>query len=145
MFMSGKKKINLSLIYLHMITYLHASSSQACHSKIFIPYSQTLRLNRICSENLSDDKRCNDLEVWLRKIPYHANVSNLKDTMSFLPLLLTPDQEHQKVFQKVPITDFSRAKSLKDIRVRAKVPPVKKNEGCCGPYKKLRAKFVRTL
>ena len=89
-----------------MITYLHASSSQACHSKIFIPYSQTLRLNRICSENSSDDKRCNDLEVWLRKILYQANVSNLKDTISFLPLLLTPDQEHQKVFHKFPITDF---------------------------------------
>ena len=66
----------------------------------------TVRHYRICSENPSDVKLCNDLEVWLRKIPNHANVSNLKDTMSFLPLLLTQDQEHQKVFQKVPITDF---------------------------------------
>ena len=30
-----------------------------------IPYSQALRLNRICSDNANFDKRCNDLEKWL--------------------------------------------------------------------------------
>lgn len=40
--------------------------------------------------------------------------------MSFLYILLTPDQERQEVFYKVPIIDFWRAKSLKDILVRAK-------------------------
>ena len=39
-------------------------------------------------------------------ITYNANFPNLKDTISFLHLLLTPDQEHQKVFRKVPIIDF---------------------------------------
>ena len=39
-------------------------------------------------------------------ITYHANFPNLKDTMSFLHLLLTPGQEHQKVFHKVPIIGF---------------------------------------
>ena len=69
-------------------------------------------------------------------ITYHQNFSNLKDTMSFLHLLLTPDQEHQKLFRKFPIIGFQRAKSLKDILVRAKVPSVQKNEGFCGPCKK---------
>ena len=58
--------------------------------------------------------------------------------MSLLHLVLTSDQEHQQVFHKVPIIGFRRAKSLKDILVRAKVPPVLKKEGFCGPCKKSR-------
>ena len=122
------------------------------HSKKSIPYSQALHLNRICSENSSHDKRCNELEVWLRErgysdkllrqqilkarthkrkdllnnmkdkrndyqlvfnIMYHPNFSKLKDTMSFLHLLLTPDQEHQKVFHKALQTYFIRTENLK--------------------------------
>ena len=78
-------------------------------------------------------------------ITYHPNFSNLKDIMSFLHLLLTPDQEHQKVFHKVPIIGFQRAKSLKDILVREKVPPVQKNEGFCGPYKKSRCEICEHI
>ena len=43
--------------------YLHASSCHVYHSKKSILYSKALRLNRICSENSSYDKRCNELEV----------------------------------------------------------------------------------
>ena len=82
------------------------------------------------------DKR-NDFKLVLN-ITYHSNVSNLKDTISFLHLLLTPDQEHQKVFHKVPIMGFQRAKGLKVILVKAKVCPVQKNERFCGPCKKSR-------
>ena len=71
-------------------------------------------------------------------ITYHPNFSNLKDTMTFLHLLLTPDQEHQQLFHKVPIIGFRKGKSLKYILVRAKVTPVLNNEGSCGPCKKLR-------
>ena len=46
--------------------YLHASYCHVFHSKKSIPYSQALRLNRICSENSLFDKRCNDLEIWLK-------------------------------------------------------------------------------
>ena len=45
--------------------------------------------------------------------------------------------EHRNT-NKVPVIGFQRAKSLKDILVRAKVPPVKKSEGFCGPCKKSR-------
>ena len=61
--------------------------------------------------------------------------------MPFLHLLLTPNQEHQKVFHKVSITGFRRGKSLKDILVRAKVSPVQKNEEFCGPCKKSRCEI----
>ena len=39
-------------------------------------------------------------------ITYYTDFSDLKDTMSFLHLLLTPDQEHLQVFHKVPIIGF---------------------------------------
>lgn len=45
--------------------YLHSTSCHVYHSKRSIPYSQTLRLNRICSEGKFFDKRCNELEQWL--------------------------------------------------------------------------------
>ena len=42
--------------------FLDPSSSHPYHCKKGIPYSQALRLNRICSDNKSFHKRCNDLE-----------------------------------------------------------------------------------
>ena len=54
--------------------YLHASSCHVFHSKKSIPYSQALRLNRICSENSFFDKRCNDLEIWLKGRGYSDKV-----------------------------------------------------------------------
>ena len=45
--------------------YLHSSSCHPYHYKKGIPYSQALRLNRICSDPSSFDRRCNDLEKWL--------------------------------------------------------------------------------
>ena len=45
--------------------YIHSSSCHSYHCKKGIPYSQALRLNRICSDPSSFDKRCNDLEKWL--------------------------------------------------------------------------------
>ena len=45
--------------------YLHSSSCHPHHCKKGIPYSQALRLNRICSDPISFDRRCNDLEKWL--------------------------------------------------------------------------------
>ena len=45
--------------------YLLSSSCHPFYCKKGIPYSQTLRLNRICSNNKFFDKRCNDLEKYL--------------------------------------------------------------------------------
>ena len=47
----------------------HFLDLTSCHpyhcKKKGIPYSQTLRLNRICSDNNDFDKQCNELESWL--------------------------------------------------------------------------------
>ena len=50
--------------------YLHASSCHDSHCEKPIPFGQALCLNRICSENAFFDKRCNELEVWLKKRGY---------------------------------------------------------------------------
>ena len=86
-------------------------------------------------QNNMKDKR-NDYEL-VFKITYHPNFSNLKDTMSFQNLLLTSDKEDQKLFHQVPTISFQRTNNLKDILVKTKVSPVQKNEGYCGPCKKL--------
>ena len=62
---------------------------------------------------------------------YHSVFSKLKNVLSEIHLLLTPGREHGKVFEKVPIIGFRRAKSLKDILVRATVAPLEKKKGCC--------------
>ena len=55
-------------------------------------------------------------------------LSKLKNVLSEIHLLLTPYREHGKVFERIPIVGFRRAKSLKDILVRAKVAPLEKKE-----------------
>ena len=54
--------------------YLHATSCHVYNSTKSIPYSQALRFNRICSENQFFDKRCNDLEVWLKNRGYNERL-----------------------------------------------------------------------
>ena len=148
--------------------YLHASSCHVFHSKRSIPYSQTLRLNRICSEGALFDRRCNELEQWLEQrgysdkmvrnqilkarkfnrndlldnektkkpapnliinITYHPAFSRIRDLLSKIHILLTPNEEHRKIFYGTPVVGFKRGKSLKDILVRAKVPEVKPISG----------------
>ena len=45
--------------------------------------------------------------------------------------MLSPDEEHRKLFPEVPIVGFKNGKSLKNILVRAKVPQNKEVEGGC--------------
>ena len=53
--------------------------------------------------------------------------------MEELHILLTPDKEHKKVFQDIPIAWFHSGKSLKNHLVRAKLPNVEitwRSESC---------------
>ena len=47
-------------------------------------------------------------------------LTKLKNILSEIHLVLTPDREYGKVFERIPIVGFRRAESLKDILVREK-------------------------
>ena len=54
-----------------------------------------------------------------------------KNVLSEIHVLLTRDREHGRVFERIPIVDFSRAKRLKDILGRVKVELLEKKKGSC--------------
>ena len=69
----------------------------------------------------------------------------LKNILFKIHLLQTPDREHRKVFGNVPIICFKKGKSLKDILVRAKVPPLKTDKSHCGPCNKPRCEICKDI
>ena len=83
------------------------------------------------SEVLNKQKRVRNKIRFVFNITYHPVFSKLKNILSEILLLLTPDREHGKVFEKIPIIGFRRVKSLKDILVRVKVAPLEKKKDCC--------------
>ena len=58
----GKLKTDLFVKPTDTHQFLDPTSSHPYHCKKGIPYSQALRLNRICSDNANFDERCIDLE-----------------------------------------------------------------------------------
>ena len=76
---------------------------------------------------------------------YYPIFSKLKNILSKIHLLQTPDREHSKVFEDIPVIGFKKGKSLKDIPVRAKVPPHKTEEGFCGPCSKPRCEIYKHI
>ena len=54
--------------------HLEFSSCHVHHSRKYIPYTQDLRFNRICSGNTFFDNRCNKLECWLKERGYNEKV-----------------------------------------------------------------------
>ena len=60
-----------SVLYIIILYYVFLSNTLHCitlhhpyHCKKGIPYSQTLRLNSICSDSRFFDRRCNDVMTW---------------------------------------------------------------------------------
>lgn len=51
--------------------------------------------------------------------------------LSEIHVLLLPDIEHEKSFERVPRVRFRRDKDLKDIPVRPKVALLEKRKVCC--------------
>ena len=62
------------------------------------------------SEVLNKQKRMGNNSRIVFNITYHPVFSKLKNKLSEIHLLLTPDREHEKVFAHVPITGFRRKK-----------------------------------
>ena len=67
-------------------------------------------------------------------ITYHPAFSGLRNILSNIHILLTPNIDHQKVFKDVPTIGFKNGKSLKDFLVRTKLPESNEGEsaGCMG-------------
>ena len=76
-------------------------------------------------------------------ITYYPTFSKLKNISFKIHLLLTPDRKHRKVFENVPLIGFKKGKSLKNILVRTKVPPLKTEKGFCGPCDKPRCQICK--
>ena len=62
---NGKIKTDLYVKPTDTNHHLHFSSCHPYHWKKGIPYCQILGFNRICSDSISFDRRCNNLERWL--------------------------------------------------------------------------------
>ena len=69
----------------------------------------------------------------------------LKNFLYEIHLLSTPDLKHGKVFEKVPIVEFTRAKSLKKIIVRVKAIPLEKKEAVADHMEVLDTKYGNML
>ena len=54
--------------------FFNPTSSHPYHCKKGTPYSQTLKFNRIWSDNSNFDKRCNELHTWLLEKGYSEKV-----------------------------------------------------------------------
>ena len=100
------------------------------------------------AQNIGEQNFCRE-EVHKNKyvfnITYYPIFSKLKNILSKIHLLLTPDRENRKVFENAPTIRFKKGKSLKDILVRAKVPPLKTEEGFCGPCNKPRCEICKCI
>ena len=107
--------------------YLDASSCHVFHSKRAIPYSQALRLNRICSEPSFFDQRCDQLALWLKKRGYSDKLIRQEILKARKPKrddLLFREQKDKKsrgrklVFNLTYHPAFSQIKNiLRDIHV----------------------------
>ena len=78
-------------------------------------------------------------------ITNHPVLAKLKSLLSEINLLLTRDREHGKVFERIPVVGFRRAKSVKDILVRAKVAPLEKKKTLADHVEVLGAKYASML
>ena len=67
-------------------------------------------------------------------ITYHPAYARIKDILSSIHLLLTPNEKHRNVFPKVPLVGSKRDKSLQNILVRAKLPKTNIKDGSCCKY-----------
>ena len=81
-----------------------------------------LKAGKFSREDLLDSTKPNKSRKLTINIMNHPAFSKLKNILKTIHLLLSPDREHVDVSSQVPIVGFRRAKSLKYILVRTKLP-----------------------
>ena len=90
---------------------------------------QILRARKLKRDDLLDRAPIEKDAKLVLNVTYHPAHSKVKNVLSDIHLLLTPNEEHRRVFHNVPIVGFKRCKSLKDILVRARLPTGNKGPG----------------
>ena len=92
-----------------------------------------LRARKIPRNELFDkEKSQGNVSKLTFNVTYYPVLSHLKNQLKELHLILACDEDHKKVFPKVPIIDFKNNKNLKSHLVRAALPDI--NEvGRCEP------------
>ena len=96
---------------------------------------QVLRAREHSRESLLEKvKSESDQNKLTFNIIYYPVFQNVKNILQELHILLTPDQEHKKLFQDTPVAGFCNVESLKDHLVRAKLSSVEITGGSesCG-------------
>ena len=95
---------------------------------------QVLRAREHSRESLLEKVKSESNQKKLTfNITYYPVFQNVRNILQELHILLTPNQEHKKVFQGIPVVGFRNGKSLKDHLVRANLPNVEiagKSESC---------------
>ena len=74
---------------------------------------EVLRARKFKRTDLLEEKvkEVNDPKLVLN-ITYHPAFSKIKDILSRIHLLLTPNEEYKRVFSNIPVIGFKRGKSL---------------------------------
>jgi len=85
--------------------YLHYSSLHPDHCKGAIPYSQFLRLRRICSDDTDSVNRATEMKEYFRARGYPDKLVNndLKKVSTARSTLLTPTSHNESTSNKVPL------------------------------------------
>ena len=84
-----------------------------------IPYSQALKLNRVCSENPFFDKRCNNLEIWLKGREYSDKLvrNQILKPRKFSRTELLNNQRRKKENEDKLILNITYHPSLAQLKV----------------------------
>ena len=83
----GELKTDLFVKPADTYQILDPTSFHPYHCKKGVPYSQALRLNRICSDNSNFDKRCNNLEKRLMERGYNEKILRARDIREMIALI----------------------------------------------------------
>ena len=83
--------------------YLHSSSCHPRHIIRNMPYSQFLRLRRLCSNTDTFKKRCNDMETWFLKRGHNKKtVRQARKKAENIPRLQALTYKKTKVSSRTP-------------------------------------------
>ena len=95
------------------------------------------------SKLLNKRKGMRNNNRFIFNVTYHPVLLKVKNIPSEIHLLITPNRKHGKIFERISIVGFRRAKILKDILVRAKVAPLEKKKDSSRSFSTQREYWIK--